>query len=84
MVARQRVTLRVNARGNDMDSFGSRPGSQGTVRQEVVAGDDGVDQADRVGETAKTPGTFRTTSIVGVTEENRVVEIEDEMARSPA
>ena len=58
------------------------PRLAGTVRQEVVACDDGVGQPHRLREPAKTPGTLVTTSIVGVTEEDRVVEIEDEMPRS--
>jgi hypothetical protein len=75
------VTLRVDARGDDVDALDCGPGSQGTVRQEIIAGDNGVDEPHRPREAAKAPGTLVTAPIVRVSEENGVVKIENEISR---
>ena len=60
------------------------PGSQRTVGQEVVAGDDRVGRADRLREPPGPPAAVRTRAIVRIAEEDGVVEVEDEVPRSAA
>ena len=67
-----------------MDSFDPGPGSERTVGQEIVAGDDRVGRADRLREAPGPPAALRTALVVRITEQDGVVEIEDEVPRVSA
>ena len=62
-----------------MDAIDPRPGPKGTVGEEIIAGDDRVDQSHGLREPPQPPGAFPAAWIVRVAIEDCVVEIEDEM-----
>ena len=65
-VPRDRIALRVHARRNHVDSFDFGPGSQSTVGQEIVAGDDRIGRAHRLREASRSPVDSRDHVVVGV------------------
>ncbi len=67
-----------------MDSFDVGPVSKRTVRKEIVAGDDRVGHTDSLRKPPGPPVTLRTTLVVGVTELDGVVKIEDKVPRIAA
>ena len=67
-----------------MDPLGEGPRAECAVGQEAVAGDDAVDPSDRAGEPCRPLAAVGTSAVVGVAEQDRVVEVEDQAARPPA
>jgi hypothetical protein len=67
-----------------MNTFDTRPGPESTIGQEIIAGDYRINEAYGLGETARPTATFWAARVVGIPIEDRVVEVEDQVARRSA